>query len=429
LSLGTTIIQDVLQVSLGAWRQTLEFGGITNDPILTLLKYGLIVFVTVIFTLLYLFFLRFKNDTIFRVGSTWRRSWTKHAISLALFSLLAAGIPIWMTNLRIELFFPWDRFTLAMMLGASLLFAGTVEAFTKTRLQSVVIIAIAVGLAAGMHFNNALAYRKEFIMQRDFFWQLSWRAPVIKPGTVLLMPEMPFNYNWDNSLTSPLNWIYDPESSNREFSYLFYNVESRLSSGLANFDEDPQINEIHRLIPFNGSTEQAIAILYRPPACLKVIDPLLDRYLPDKPRFFRQTLPYSNPDLIYPDEVPAAQPPVHLLGLEPEHEWCYYYQKAELARQQGNWKNVVDLGIQANVLGKNYSRRNVTEAIPFIEGLAHTGQWEKAVQLSTQTMNTWGNMRLMLCEVWRNIEETTDQTQEAQSAIQSMLSTLDCSNR
>jgi len=29
------------------------------------------------------------------------------------------------------------------------------------------------------------------------------------------------------------------------------------------------------------------------------------------------------------------------------HGWCYYYQKANLARQQGDWEQVIALGREA----------------------------------------------------------------------------------
>jgi hypothetical protein len=39
-------------------------------------------------------------------------------------ALLLGGIPFWMTDLPITLQYPWDRFTLPMMFGASILLVG-----------------------------------------------------------------------------------------------------------------------------------------------------------------------------------------------------------------------------------------------------------------------------------------------------------------
>ena len=80
---------------------------------------------------------------------------------------------------------------------------------------------------------------------------------------------------------------------------------------------------------------------------MKVIDPVADQHLPDKPRFFRDALSFSRPELILTDANPPAAPPASLFDPEPEHDWCYYFEKAELARQRGDWQEVTRLGDQA----------------------------------------------------------------------------------
>ena len=82
------------------------------------------------------------------------------AIFLGLYALVIAGLPVWVTNLKIALFFPWDRFTMPMMIGASILLVGLIELLTWKRLQSAILVGIAVGIAAGMHFQTALLFAK-----------------------------------------------------------------------------------------------------------------------------------------------------------------------------------------------------------------------------------------------------------------------------
>ena len=340
--------------------------------------------------------------------------------------MLLGGAPIWATNLQIALFFPWDRFTLPMMLGVSLLMAGLIEVLPGYRWQSVVIVGALVGLAAGLHYQNALSYRKEWLLQRDFFWQLVWRAPAIQPGTVILTTDIPFRYDTDNSLTSPLNWTYAPENQKPEFTYLLYNLESRLSAGLPEFKSNEAINESQRLLPFKGSTAQALAVIYNPPACLKVIDPQYDMRLPGKPRYFREVLPFSDPDLILAGAEPAAQPPLNFFGPEPEPDWCYFFEKAELARQNGDWDMIAALGDQALGDGKKVYRNNVAELAPFIEGYARIGNWERAMQLSLEAYQTWGNMRLMLCDVWKDIYHDGALDTQGQEVFSDLQESLQC---
>ena len=73
-----------------------------------------------------------------------------------------------------------------------------------------------------------------------------------------------------------------------------------------------------------------------------------------------------------------ANPPVFLP--EPEHGWCYYYQKASLAVQLEKWENVKDL--YAEVLAKDFIPKNNSEWVPFIEGLARAGEVDVARELT-----------------------------------------------
>ena len=433
IELGQTILQDLVEVTALAWKQALNFFGIMAYEPVTILKYVLIVLGLTTLTILLLVKLSAEADAEQRDRLRARRYWGLQALLLGFFALVVAGIPIWMTNLRITLSFPWDRFTVPMMIGASLLLTGLIEVLTWKRMQSAILIGIAVGVAGGMHFQTSLKFRKDWLTQRDFFWQLTWRAPGIQPGTVILTSEMPFLYDWDNSLTAPLNWTYAPENSSRELPYLIYNVESRLSSDLPELEKDSPIREIHRITPFNGSTSQTVLVFYRPPgSCVKLVDPITDQRLPDKPRYFHDALLFSNPDLILPNANPPAQPPAPFFNPEPEHSWCYYYEKAELARQQGNWQEVVMLGDKAfgneeAGLQKEFFRKNAAELIPFIEGYAHTGQWSKAVKLSQQAYQAWENMRYMLCDTWEDIHQSTPANSQGQAAFDRIQQILQCS--
>lgn len=426
LELGGTVLQDILEVSVLAWKRVLDLAGIFAYEPVTILKYALIVLGTAVLSLVFLLYLRANHRAYTDIPLDSRQPWALEAILLGVYALLVGGSLIWMTNLRIELSFPWDRFTLPMMLGTSLLSVGLIDLLTRTRLQSALIVGIAVGLAAGLHFQVALSYRREWLMQKDFFWQLAWRAPGIQPGTALLMTDMPFLFDTDNSLTAPLNWTYAPENSSRELFYLLYNLESRLSRGLPDLEENPDIEEIHRITPFNGSASQAIAIFYQPPACLKVLDPVDDRYMPGKPRYFLEALPFSDPDLILPGADPAARPPASFFDPEPEHDWCYYFQRAELARQVGDWERVAELGDQA--LGEEWriSRNNVVELAPFIVGYAHTGRWTEAVTLTQAAFEAWDNMRPTLCGLWRGIRQTTQLDIQEQAAFEKVQEALEC---
>ena len=51
--------------------------------------------------------------------------------------------------------------------------------------------------------------------------------------------------------------------------------------------------------------------------------------------------------------APAASPvpPAGLFGDEPPHAWCYYFERASLAAQQGDWALVARLQLEAGRAG------------------------------------------------------------------------------
>jgi len=425
LMLAGRVIRDVFVSSVVAWAQVFNFKQMTSYGSGPTLLYLAILAASIPLAILYLVVYRGKEENIQDPDS--RKAWAIQSIGLGAYALLIAGIPFWVTNLPIDLRFPWDRFTLVMMLGTSLFWVGIAEMLLRSHLQKAVLLGLVIGLAAGVHFQQANLFRREWNTQKAFFWQLVWRAPELKPGTTILSAQLPFTYYSDNSLTAPLNWIYAPENSSRQMSYLFYNVESRLGSGLIDFQKGLPIHEPYRATSFSGTTSQALAIYSEPPGCVKVVDPDTDAKLPQKPLYFSDILPLSDMSVIQSKAGTPARPPENIFGPEPEHDWCYYYEKADLASQEGNWSEVVALGNQAFDQNYRLYEVNAPELIPFIEGYAHAGKWARAQQLTREAKNLTFRMQRMLCDTWNRIQTDTPSNPEQQDAIASAQKILQCS--
>ena len=106
-----------------------------------------------------------------------------------------------------------------------------------------------------------------------------------------------------------------------------------------------------------------------------------------QPRLLREAIPLSDPGLIRTGADPRPPPP-ELFGNEPPHNWCYYYEKAELARQNEDWAGIVDLGAQASARG--LSPGDALEWLPFIEAYVRTGDLKTARELSLQAYRDRG---------------------------------------
>ncbi len=421
IDLFQEILVDITQASILAWGQTLNFFNLKNFGLLPTLLYFVIVLAVGAVAFFYLY--NYLQDNT--KSSKKRSSWAVQAILTGIYALFIGGWPFWSTNLPIELRFPWDRFTIPLILGTSVLLVGIIELFIKSHTIKVVIMSVLVGLAVGTHFQNANLYRREWNNQKAFFWQLTWRAPDIEPGTMILSSELPFIHFSDNSLTAPLNWTYAPNNLPTPMPFLLYAIESRIGNELQDFSTDLEVIEPYRATHFSGSTSQALVLYHAPPGCVKILDPDIDKTLPQKPKFMAEAMHLSNLDLISNNNNPAY-PPLEIFGPEPEHDWCYYFEKAELARQNGDWVKVAELGNKARALNKRLYEVNAPELLPFIEGYAHLGEWDQAYELTHQAYQLTFRMERILCTTWSRIIQNTPSNPERASVLTEIEQEIQC---
>jgi hypothetical protein len=426
LDLGTTILQDIYEVTILAWRQTINLGPFSRQERMILVGVITIIILAAIFVFIYLLKLRPDGDQQQKGEQGNRNRWAIQAILVGLFALLIGGWPFWATDLPIMLVFPWDRFTLPMMVGGSILVVGLIDLVLRRRLLKVLVLSSLVGLAVGYHFHTGLEYRKIWNKQRNLFWQLTWRVPGIEPGTALLTPQLPHTQYSDNSLTAPLNWIYNPGTASRELDYLMVSIETRYGNILTEFEEDIPIQLVDRNLTFDGSTSKVLVFYHEPPRCLTVVEPGVDKWPPKQDLYIKEAMRLSNPELIIVDPPEPASPPPHIFGAEPEDKWCYYFEKADLARQMGEWEKIPELGDQAYKHLEDLYFVNAPELIPFIQGYAVAGDWEKALDWSLIAHDLKPNIKSRLCDTWQGLLENTESSPQRREAIKVIEEQMGC---
>ncbi len=262
----------------------------------------------------------------------------------SLFLLLVAGAPFWAPVIPVDVVFPWDRSSLPFILGSSLALAGLVTLIPQPRLQGLLLAGL-VGLSLGSQYQNALVYRQVGSNAQAFFWQLSWRAPGLQPGTILISDKIPLDRFSDNDMTPILNWTYAPALTGHVMPYQLFDLETRENGGLPGLKPGLPVTHSSRTMEFTGSTSNVLAVYLKLPGCLHVLSSA-DARLPGLTDDLRRVLPLSQPGLIVTGAQPPAAPP-SMLNPEPAHGWCYLYEKADLARQVSDWQKVTELGDQA----------------------------------------------------------------------------------
>jgi hypothetical protein len=101
-------------------------------------------------------------------------------------------------------------------------------------------------------------------------------------------------------------------------------------------------------------------------------------------------------------DVEHASPPVYIFGEEPERGWCYYFQKADLAAQMGDWEKAASLGEEA--IGLELSPEDRVEWMPFLKAYAITGNAERLNGLAKRIVGD-RSLRLQACEMLSNIQQ------------------------
>jgi hypothetical protein len=175
---------------------------------------------------------------------------------------------------------------------------------------------------------------------------------------------------------------------------------------------------------FSGNTSQTVVFYYSPPKCLRLLDPKIDsvnRLIPDD-TFLRDAALLSSTAPILTGQA-SRMPEAY--GAEPAHGWCYYFEKADLARQAGDWETVTRLGDVAFALD-DYPNDPI-ERFVFIEGYAHVGDWKKAVELSLSSYEVSKSYTgPLLCALWDRIEKETLHSPEQRFALVQMRDGLGC---
>jgi hypothetical protein len=308
---------------------------------------------------------------------------------------LAAGLPLTLQS-------SYDRFMISMMIGGSLFLLGVIELLFKSNRIKNYIFALIIALGIGQQFFNANIFRRDWEDQRNIYWQMTWRMPALKPNTILFTHQMPIDYETDASFTAPINWTYAPNYTRADVPYLMLYTEKRVGGGtLPALEPDIPITFNYRTVSFYGNTSQAVVIYMPRGGCLRVLDPAqgdMETYS-RLPAALTNAIPLSDPSRIITDANPAATP---MFFPEPKHEWCYYFTKAELAQQTGDYQKVVSLGNEAISLG--YKPTDQNEWLVFIKANALTGDVQMAETLSTAALVKDARIRRGLCFAWQQAQ-------------------------
>ncbi|MCX7608929.1 MAG: hypothetical protein N2049_06905 [Anaerolineales bacterium] len=342
---------------------------------------------------------------------------------LGLLMLILGMTPVWSVGNSASTPGPFDnRHAFAAISGMSLLLAGLLGSL-RSALYRGTGFAFLMILAVSYQLYNGYDYYKDWKRQRSFFWQLYWRVPSLPPGTFLLTDKPPFPYLTSNDvhLGPAVAVLYQLRDGNYPSQWAF-SLDALLEDYHVSPEEPKSGVEIYRAVrtlEFRALSTRALSIDYSPDrqGCLWVLTPD-DIDYPYWSEREKLLVTLSSPDVILPEATSAPEP--NIFGPEPPHTWCYYFQKASLARQQSDWETVVALGEEA--LERRLYPDDVYEWLPFLEGYIRTGEWERAATVTEEIITINPDYRQAVCNLWRRATEMKQHPDD----VSDLLPTITC---
>jgi hypothetical protein len=336
--------------------------------------------------------------------------------TLALFPFWVAGLSIFQKNQL------WsDRLALAAMPGASMMMTGAVAMLVDRRRYRNLLLSALVGLSISPAAQTARSYQASWDKQQQFYWQLHWRAPSLKPNTLLVTDQEILFFMGVYPTTFAVNVLYPQLEPWPKASYWFDAGTEHVSWDKFSAGE-PAVFEKYTET-FRATREGVLAIAFEPglDQCLWVMRPeYVD--LRDLSETAKGWLSVSDPAQIQPS--PDSTPPPDIFGSEPARGWCYYYEKADLARQFQQWQTAINLWNQAE---QNRLRpRNSIELLPFIEAYARSGDWKSAQKLTSQGEGLPDRSVSVSCNVWKELGATAAASAERDQTTAAVLAELGC---
>ncbi len=340
-------------------------------------------------------------------------------------ALLLGGLPVWATDRQVIVGTWSDRFALAPMVGAVILVVWLVDWLSSHRARQTAALAVLLALSISAQMRTYSRYAAYWDIMRQYYWQLSWRAPALEPGTAVIGPEMPFALVGDYSIGFALNALYGGALESTRADTWFIEGERYLGSNtIKSYAPGTPIFYQQWNVTFEGSTDRVLPVTFNNArGCLRVIDPIYAGVLPMAPGDATLLPLATAPPAVLREPVHPV--PQDIFGREPAHTWCYYYQKAELARQFKDWPRVTALADEAAAAG--YAPQNGAELFPFIQAYALQNRWDAALEATRQSAALAEKMSVPLCNLWAGIRRDTPASPQQQSALETVRHEQKCS--
>lgn len=303
----------------------------------------------------------------------------------------------------------YNRFAFPSALAVAIVLTFLGLSF-KNRNVQIVFFSIVLFFSVATHFANNVRFAQEWEDTRRFWQQVVWRIPNVQDGVMLTGRRVAPIYE-DYYLWAPLNLLYRPYQGRIVLSAEVLNAETAQNIR-ANIPAEKNrrslylIYEFDKTLLFSNPTRQS---------CLRLINAeQIELSVYDDPLVVG-TAPYSSLTQVEVEGSADGRMFATLFGApSTETDWCYFYQKADLARQRGEWDRVAAYGEEAAAAG--LAPADAIEWMPFVQAYAYGGETAQAEQL-TQRIAATPYYRWQACGIFSSKESTGDAAIDTGNAL------------
>jgi hypothetical protein len=400
------LFQSVLNVGLFAWVSPF----VDNFFDLHLRDIGIALFIMCI-VILILVMKELLADKEEQVESGPDKALMSEALWLGLLGTTFGVLPVILAN-RYVIFQDYSHYALPASLAGVTLLIGLVNSIVFRRLRFGLMLGL-VAVASLTHYAVSVNALTEEQAIQQFWWQMDWRVPGIKPGTTLIINYPTSNIGDDgNAVQEAADLLYYPESNPA------IPVHYKISAASANNDNTKMVLVGHESKEFSYRSHTStvdfgnVLILSQPSSgsCVHVIDPKWPVISVADPNNVLLLAPHSNIEDILADNT-APVPREAIYGPEPAQRWCFYYEKMDLAIQEDNWGQAAALGNKAVGLGLH--PEDQSEWLPVLKVYAMQDDMN-GIKTTIPKINANPFLRLEACQLLGNHENQSAYSPEVQ---------------
>lgn len=333
-------------------------------------------------------------------------NWKAEAAWLGWVMLVFGLLPVILVGRYVD-FRSFSRYALAPSIGVVLLWQAGLAFIPSVRFRNAVY-AIMIVSSSLTHYGNSIIHVNATEEMSQFWWQVSWRIPQLRAETTLLANYPDIAAEEDYFIWGPANLIYYPESMNEKYPQpgiysLLATDEATVKKIMEGAKKGYSNRRSIRTYPNYGG----VLILSQPTStsCVQVISGGQTEYSSFEDERIVRIGSSSDANFILTEES-FRQPPQIPFRLEPEHTWCYYYEKASFARQLNDWDEVLRLANEA--FDKGFAPQDEIEWLPFLQAYAVTNDLTRLHEIETKMTDLY--ILGQACQILGNMSGLSEAT-------------------